>query len=305
VKIAALAGGVGGARLCHGLYQVSPERLSVVVNTGDDFRLHGLTLCPDFDTVLYTLAGWADPVQGWGVAGDTWNCWNQLQKLGGESWFRLGDQDLATHLYRSQRLAEGARLTQICQELSVRAGLSCALLPMADQPVPTRLRLPRGWVEFQDYFVRAQHQEAVLECRYEGANVVPPTPEVVAALSAADRIVLAPSNPFLSLRPILSLQGMADVWRACPARRVAVSPMIGSQAVKGPLAALLQSHGHPVNSLGIAQLLWEWADVLIIDEGDRELAAPIEALGLKVELAPTLMKDAPDRRRLAEVALRA
>lgn len=305
MKIAALAGGVGGARLCHGLYQVSPEHLSVVVNTGDDFRLHGLTLCPDFDTVLYTLAGWADPVQGWGIEGDTWKAWSQLQKLGGETWFRLGDQDLATHLYRSHRLAEGARLTQVCQELAVRAGVSATLLPMSDHPVPTRVRVPRGWVDFQDYFVREQHKEPVLECRYEGASVTSPTAEVLAALSGADRIVLAPSNPFLSLRPILSLQGMREAWRSCSARRVAVSPMIGSHAVKGPLAALLHSHGHPVDSLGVARLLWEWVDVLIIDEGDRHLAAPIEALGLKVELAPTLMKTDEDRRRLAEVALRA
>lgn len=304
MKITALAGGVGGSRLCHGLYQVAGDSLSVVINTGDDFSLHNLTICPDFDTVLYTLAGWSDPVQGWGIAGDTWNCWTQLQQLGGASWFRLGDKDLATHLYRSQRLKEGARLTQVSAELAGRAGVSATLLPMCDAPAPTRVRVSRGWVDFQDYFVRHQHQEPVLECSYGGGGVLPPSPEVEGAIRQAERLVIAPSNPFLSLKPILGLLGMSELWKSSAARKVGVSPMLGQQAVKGPLASLLQSLGYPVNSLGIAQLLWEWLDVLIVDETDQELVEPIEALGLQVHLAPTLMKNDADRRRLAEVSLR-
>lgn len=304
MNVAALAGGVGGSRLCHGLYQLAGESLSVVVNTGDDFHLHGLTLCPDLDTVLYTLAGWADPVQGWGIAGDTWNCWTQLQKLGGESWFRLGDKDLATHLYRTQRLREGARLTQVTAELCAQAGVTARLLPMCDAPAATRVRVSRGWVDFQDYFVRHQHQEPVLECSYAGAGTIPPSPEVERALRSADRLVVAPSNPFLSLKPIFTLLGMAELWKSCGARKVGISPMLGEHAVKGPLASLLHSLGHPVSSLGIAQLLWEWLDVLIIDDSDAHLVPLIEALGLQVELAPTLMKDSADRKRLAELCLR-
>lgn len=304
MQVTVLAGGVGGARLCHGLYRIEPEKLSLVVNTGDDFRLHGLAISPDLDTVLYTLAEWADPVQGWGLRDETWNCAQQLAQLGGESWFRLGDRDLATHLFRTQLLEQGLSLTQVIQQLAARAGLPTNLLwPMCDGQVSTKLRLSEGWVDFQDYFVKRQHVDCVLECRYEGAHQIPPTEGVVAALRAAERIVLAPSNPYLSLLPIMSLQGMASLWPQLKARKVAVSPMIGSRAVKGPLASLLESLGHPVSSLGIAQLLRDWIDVLIIDAGDAQLQPQIEALGLQVHLTPTLMIDTEDRERLARVAL--
>ncbi|MBT9584569.1 2-phospho-L-lactate transferase [bacterium] len=304
MQVAVLAGGVGGARLCHGLYRLQPEGLSLVVNTGDDFRLHGLAISPDLDTVLYTLAEWANPVQGWGLRDETWNCAQQLTQLGGESWFRLGDRDLATHLFRTHQLDQGLSLTRVMQQLAARAGLPTDLLwPMCDGQVRTKLRLSEGWVDFQDYFVKRQHTDRVLQCRYEGADQIPPTEGVVTALLAADRIVLAPSNPYLSLLPILSLQGMAALWPQLRARKVAVSPMIGTRAVKGPLASLLDSLGHPVSSLGIAQLLRDWIDVLIIDSGDTHLQPQIEALGLQVGLTPTLMKDTEDRERLARVTL--
>lgn len=303
MKVAVLAGGVGGARLSHGLYRIHPRDLTAIVNTGDDFQLHGLSISPDLDTVLYTLAEWADPVQGWGLRGDTQTCAQQLARLGGETWFRLGDLDLATHLFRSQRLGQGATLSQVTAELARAAKLELELLPMCDEPVPTKLRLASGWVDFQDYFVRRQHADPVLECLYQGADQTPPSPAVVAALTGAERIVLAPSNPFLSLQPIFSLQGFGDLWKGCPARKVAVSPMIGEAAVKGPLASLLASLGHPVNSLGIAQLLKNWIDFLILDDSDAALVPEIEKLGVKAVCTPTLMKTMEDRERLAQVCL--
>ncbi len=303
MKVAVLAGGVGGARLSQGLYRILPRDLTVIVNTGDDFQLHGLSISPDLDTVLYTLAEWADPVQGWGLQGDTQTCAQQLARLGGETWFRLGDLDLATHLFRTQRLSQGASLTQVTAELARSAGLQLQLLPMCDAPVPTKLRLATGWVDFQDYFVRRQHADPVLECRYQGADQTPPSSAVLEALKNAERIVLAPSNPFLSLQPIFSLQGFESLWAGCPARKVAVSPMIGEAAVKGPLASLLASLGHPVNSLGIAQLLRKWVDVLILDESDSALVPEIEKLGIQAICTPSLMKTTEDRERLAQVAL--
>lgn len=305
MKVAVLAGGVGGARLSHGLYRIHPLDLTVIVNTGDDFQLHGLSLSPDLDTVLYTLAEWANVEQGWGLQGDTSVCAQQLARLGGESWFRLGDLDLATHLFRTQRLSQGASLSEVTEELARAAGVSARLLPMCDGPVPTRLRLASGWVDFQDYFVRRQHADPVLECRYQNAAETDPTPTVVAALRAAERIVLAPSNPFLSLSPIFALRGFPQLWKDCRARKVAVSPMIGEAAVKGPLASLLHSLGHPVSSLGIAQLLKDWIDVLIVDQGDQSLQPAIESLGIQVVCTNTLMKDFSDRERLAQVTLSA
>ncbi len=238
-----------------------------------------------------------------GLRGDTQTCAQQLARLGGETWFRLGDLDLATHLFRSQRLSQGATLSQVSKELARAAGLQLQLLPMCDTPVPTKLRLASGWVDFQDYFVRRQHADPVLECRYQGAEQTPPGIAVAEALQAAERIVLAPSNPFLSLQPIFSLQGFRTLWKSCPARKVAVSPMIGEAAVKGPLASLLASLGHPVNSLGIAQLLRDWVDVLIVDQADNALVPAIRENGLEVVCVPTLMRSDEDRERLAQVTL--
>lgn len=305
MKVAVLAGGVGGARLCAGLHNSRRvERLQVVVNTGDDFRLHGLWISPDLDSVYYTLAGWADPERGWGYQDETWNCAERLKFLGGESWFQLGDKDLATHLYRTQQLSEGWNLTQITGQLCLQAGLPAdILLPMTDSVAQTRIRVEEGWLDFQDYFVRRQQKDRVLEVQYPQAEENLPSPAVLRALEQADRLILAPSNPFLSLFPIFELQGFADFWAGLPTPKVAVSPMLGNQAVKGPLASLLESLGYPVNSLGIAQLLKPWADTLIIDSSDAALEKDISRLGLRVVLTSTLMSQPEDRLRLAEAAL--
>lgn len=306
MKVAVLAGGVGGARLCDGLFRLSGTGLDLnfVVNTGDDFCLHGLSISPDLDTVLYTVAGWANPEQGWGLKQESWNCAEQLQALGGEIWFRLGDRDLATHLFRSQCLAQGLTLTQLTSRLCQSAQLPPDLiLPMCDRAVPTRVRTQDGWLDFQDYFVRRQHRDRVLECRYEGTAQTPPTSQVQQALRGAERLILAPSNPFLSLLPIMSLQGMAQLWHSCQVPKIAVSPMLGNQAVKGPLASLLESLGHPINSLGVAHVLQGWVDTILIDIQDSSLQQSIEALGIRVVLCDTLMRDVPDRQRLAQIVL--
>lgn len=303
MKATVLAGGVGGARLSLALAEALPA-LDVVVNTGDDFVLHGLTVCPDLDSVLYTLAGWSNRVQGWGLEPESWRCMEQLAQLGGDAWFRLGDRDLATHLLRTGRLSQGQRLTEITASLTAAAGVHARLLPMADTAVPTRVRVAEGWLEFQDYFVRRQGRDRVLELRYQGAESTPPSPDVVAAVRDAERLILAPSNPFLSLSPIFALQGFAELWQASTARKVALSPMVGETAVKGPLASLLADHDLPVNSLGVARVLRPWIEALVIHESDLALADPIRELGLVVELCDTMLTEAHQRAVVAELLLR-
>ncbi|MCA9791139.1 MAG: 2-phospho-L-lactate transferase [Candidatus Eremiobacteraeota bacterium] len=296
--IACLAGGVGGARLADGFHQAR-QPLSVVVNTGDDFVLHGLTICPDIDTVLYTLSGLSDHQRGWGLAGDSARCMEFLDKLGGETWFHLGDLDLATHLFRTQALT-GASLTEVTRTLATRLGVRAEILPMSDQPVRTRVRTHDGWLDFQDYFVRRAHRDEVLELAFQGIDQARPSPAVLEALGRADRLVICPSNPFVSVEPILSLPGLRQAWCAASAPKLAVSPILGGQAVKGPAAQMLASLGHDVSSLGIARLYAGLVDVLVLDECDRELVPAIEELGLRTVVCPTLMKTPADRRALAE-----
>ncbi len=292
-----LAGGVGGAKLCHGLYRIGCP-LTIVGNTGDDFRLHGLWICPDLDTVMYTLAERADEKQGWGLQGETWAVSRRLAELGGETWFRLGDGDLATHLFRTQALAAGHTLTQVTGRLCEAHGLPrTVLLPMSDQPAPTRVRTEQGWLDFQEYFVGQQHRPRVLECAY--APQAGPTAEVLQGLQSAERIVLAPSNPFLSLLPLFALDGFEAAWSRLKARKIAVSPMIGGQSVKGPLAELLPSLGYPCNSLGVALALRGKVDHWVLDESDAELRPDIESLGCSLSLVPTWMKQVADREALA------
>lgn len=292
-----LAGGVGGARLCHGFYRVGVP-LTIVANTGDDFRLHGLWICPDLDTLMYTLAERADKRQGWGLEGETWQVARRLEQLGGETWFRLGDGDLATHLFRTQALSHGQRLTTVTARLCAAHGLPEALLlPMSDKPSPTRVRSESGWLDFQDYFVRQQHRPRVLECSY--APEIRPTDEVLQALSAADRLLLAPSNPFLSLLPLFALQGFASAWDQCIAPKVGVSPIIGGKAVKGPLGELLPSLGFPCNSLGVALALRGRVDHWVIDVSEASLRSDIESLGCRVSVLPTWMGEVAEREELA------
>lgn len=289
MKVVLLAGGVGGSRLADGMARLLGSDLTVVVNTGDDFDHYGLRICPDLDTVLYTLSGLGDPERGWGLAGETYNCLEALERLGEEPWFLLGDGDLATHLWRRQALDRGLRLTQVTDHLRRRLGVTCRVLPMADEPVATRVRTDEGWLSFQDYFVRHKHQPAVRELAFQGSPGL--SPELEQALTEAELTVLAPSNPFVSLLPILRVSGLAE---RLPRPRLAVSPIVAGRALKGPAAAMLASLGFPVSAAGAALVLEGHLDELICDEQDRALELPCPARFL-----PTVMRNPEDRLELA------
>jgi LPPG:FO 2-phospho-L-lactate transferase len=287
-----------------------PGELTVVVNTGDDLELHSLAISPDQDTVLYTLAGIADPKQGWGIAGETWQAMNQLARLGEETWFRLGDRDLATHLFRTERLRRGARPTEVALELARSLGVSSRVLPMSDERVRTRVRTAGGWLDFQDYFVRLHQEPDVLEVDFDGAAEASMTPEVREAIRSAEAIVVAPSNPVVSIGPILAVPGMlaeivAARRRGVPA--VAVSGIIGGKALRGPADRMMAGLGEESSALGVARRYAEAAliDIFLLDREDEGLAAQVRALGVEVLVTDTVMTDADSRVRLAREMLAA
>lgn len=300
-KVVALAGGVGGARLAHGLAQLDASALTVIVNTGDDFEHLGLPIWPDIDTVLYTLAGIANRSQGWGIEGESWAFLDQLERLGLPTWFRLGDRDLATHVFRRLRLGDGERPTQVAAELARRLGVASTILPMSDSPVRTVVKTADGELAFQDYFVRLRCEIPVGGFRLAGIETAGTTPEIEAALGAPDlrAIVLCPSNPYVSIDPILSVGGMREALAKRPAPLVAVSPIIAGAAVKGPAAKMLRELGQDVSALGVARHYAELIDGIVIDDADAALAGKIEALGMQVLVTGTLMRDDADRARLA------
>jgi LPPG:FO 2-phospho-L-lactate transferase len=303
--ITALAGGVGAARLLRGLVGVVPPAdVTAVVNTGDDTVLHGLLICPDLDTVTYTLAGMNDDERGWGLAGESWTVMDALERLGGESWFRLGDRDLATHLYRTQRLADGASLSEVTAEITTALGIGARLLPMSDDPVRTRLTLVDGpEVAFQEYFVRRQHAVAVASVRFVGAESCRAAPGVLAALTDSDIVVICPSNPVVSVGPLLAVPGIADILRQRRSRVVAVSPIVAGAALKGPADRLMAELGVEPSVVGVAQIYAEVAGTLVIDESDESLAGAVEALGVRCVVAPTVMRTVDDSRRLSTTVL--
>ena len=311
MRVVCLAGGVGGAKLAEGLQQmVAPGELTVVVNTGDDLERHGLTVCPDHDTVLYTLAGIADPSQGWGIAGETFEVAAQLDRLGEETWFRLGDRDVATHIFRTERLRSGARPTEVARELAERLGVRTRILPMTDDTVRTRVRTDAGWLDFQDYFVRLHQEPEVREVRFEGIDSSGITAEVREAFRAADVIVVAPSNPIVSIGPILAVPGLlaeiaAARGRGVPA--VGVSGIVGGKALRGPADRMLSSLGDEPSALGVARRYAAVGllDMFVIDRADASLADAIRGLGLDVVVADTIMTDATSRACLARVMVAA
>lgn len=300
LRCVALSGGVGGARLSDGLSQVLGPELAVVVNTADDFDLCGLRICPDLDTVLYTLSGRCHEGQGWGLADETFHAAHALEALGGPAWFRLGDRDLATHLYRTGRLGEGARLTEVAAELARGLGLRSRVLPMCEEPVRTRIRTAQGTLDFQDWFVRRRQEDAVTGVEFAGIEHAHPTPEVRRVLAEADLLVIAPSNPFVSVEPILQVL-RRDLGGA---RKVAVSPILGGRALKGPAAAMLASLGHEVSALGVARLYAGLVDTFVLDEVDAALAPAVANLGMEPRVLPTVMRGPEGRRALAETVLR-
>jgi LPPG:FO 2-phospho-L-lactate transferase len=307
LRICALAGGVGGARLAHGLQQLpAPGSLSVIVNTGDDFDHLGLRICCDLDTVMYTLGGVADAAQGWGLAGDTRQAMDMVARYGGPSWFTLGDKDLGTHLVRTQLLARRERLTHVTHTLCQGLGIRSQILPMCDAPVATRIRTQAGeTLDFQTWFVGRRHADPVAAVEFAGIERASATPEASSALGSADVVVLCPSNPFVSLAPILAIPAYRRGLETASVPRVAVSPIIGGAAVKGPAAAMLASLGHEVSSVGIAHLYRGLIDVLVIDDQDRSLAPRIAELGIHPVVVPTLMSSEADRASLASHVLEA
>lgn len=289
--ITALAGGVGAARLLRGLVQVVPPAdVTAVVNTGDDTELHGLHISPDLDTVTYTLAGRNDDERGWGLAGETWTVMDELERLGGEAWFRLGDRDLATHLYRTDRLAGGATLSQVTADITAAMGVATRLLPMSDDPVRTRLTLAGGpEIAFQEYFVRLRHAVAVTAVRFQGAAAAAPAPGVLDAIAGADTVVVCPSNPIVSLGPLLAVPGIADAIADRRRDVVAVSPIVAGAALKGPADRLMAELGHEPTVVGVARLYADLVGTLVVDEADAPLAAEVDACGVQCVVAPTVM----------------
>ncbi|MBD0253829.1 MAG: 2-phospho-L-lactate transferase [Rubrobacter sp.] len=304
MKVCALAGGVGGAKLAAGLRdELPPGDLSVVVNTADDFDLWGLHICPDLDTVMYTLAGISNPETGWGIAGETFESLRMLGRYGEDTWFKLGDRDLATHILRKARLRSGETLTRVTAELSRALGIRSSVLPMSDDPVSTVLETPDGRLEFQEYFVRRGQEDEVLGVELRGVEEAAPTGAVLAAISGADAIVICPSNPVVSVGPILTLPGVREALARSSAPTVAVSPIVGGRALKGPADRMMLSLGHEVSATGVARMYAGLVDGMVvdtIDEGERE---SIEAFGMRVLATGSVMRDAADRARLASETL--
>ena len=304
MKVLALAGGVGGAKLAAGLEAaLPPGHLAVVVNTADDFDLWGLRVCPDLDTVMYTLAGISNPETGWGVEDESFAALDMLARYGEDTWFKLGDRDLATHVLRTARLRAGEPLTRIMAGLAGALGVRSAILPMCDEPVATVLDTPEGPLEFQEYFVRRGQRDEVLGLELRGIEDARPTEAVMGALDAAELVVLCPSNPVVSIGPILAVPGMRGALEASRAPRVAVSPIVGGRALKGPADRMLASMGHEVSAAGVARMYEGLVEGMVIDTEDEEERSGIEALGMRVLATGAIMRDAPDRARLAREVL--
>ena len=303
--VLALSGGIGGAKLALGLYRtLPPDTLTVVANPGDDFEHLGLAISPDLDTLLYTLSGLDNPELGWGRKGETWTFMAALEALGGDTWFRLGDGDLATHIERTRRLKTGESLSAIMDNFRRRLGIAARLLPASDDPVRTRLRTNDGWLDFQDYFVRLHCEPAVEEIAFAGADAARPPPEFLAALADPElrAVVICPSNPFISIDPILAVPGVRATLRDCAAPVVAVSPIVGGKAVKGPTAKMMAELGLPVDATAVARHYRDILDLYVADEAD---AAAVAGLDIPVVLSRTLMVSLEDREALARTVLAA
>tara|TARA_Y100001970_G_scaffold29934_1_gene37131 strand:- start:38558 stop:39520 length:963 start_codon:yes stop_codon:yes gene_type:complete len=295
-RITVIAGGVGAAKFLRGLLTVHPNQLvTAVVNVADDFRLHGLAISPDLDTVTYTLSGLVNPDTGWGRVDESWRVKDELARLGGQTWFNLGDLDLALHLYRTQRLSEGASLTEVTLELCDKLGIEATLLPASNEEIRTQLKVQnQGWVDFQDYFVAQQHNVVIEDLRFEGIEAANPGPEVISSLEKSDVIVIAPSNPFVSVKPVLEIPGVVDVLRERRTQVVAISPIVGGLALKGPASRMLEELGFERNSVGIASLYRDFAGTLVIDQKDSALTSQVQSEGMRAAVTDTIM-DTPER----------
>jgi LPPG:FO 2-phospho-L-lactate transferase len=304
MKVVALAGGVGGAKLADGLARCLEARdLTIVVNTGDDFDHFGLHICPDLDTVCYTLAGLANPLTGWGRQGETWNALEELKRLGAPSWFQLGDRDLATHLERTRRLQQGETLSEITQDFCRRWGVEPLVLPMSDEAVRTIVLTEEGELPFQEYFVRYRFRPAVRDFRFAGAETALAAKGVLKAIESADVVVLCPSNPFVSIDPILAVNGVREA--VMKRSVIAVSPIVAGEALKGPAAKMFHELGIPPSPAAVARHYLGFLRGMVLDVLDAEYASEIERMGVRPFVTQTVMTSTEDRRKLAESILRA
>ena len=299
MRITVLAGGTGAAKFLRGLTTVvPPEQVTVIGNTGDDTLIWGLHISPDLDTVTYALAGILDEPKGWGVRSDSFRCLAAMAALGRDTWFNLGDQDLAIHLLRTEALRAGESLSEVTEAIRRALGVRCRILPATDSPVRTRVLTPQGWLGFQEFFVREKALLDVLDVIYDGADEARPAPGVVEAIGEAAAVILCPSNPITSIGPILAVPGIAEALTATRAKVVAISPIVGGAPVSGPAGKLMAAKGLPVSALGVGQLYSAWLDLLVLDTRDQALAPDLLGLGIGPAVTDTIMTD-----RSREVAL--
>ena len=305
-KVVVLAGGVGGARFLQGLAAVIPaEDITVIGNTGDDLEVHGLCVSPDLDTVTYTLAGVVDPGQGWGIAGDTFECLDHLEKLGGETWFRVGDRDLATHIYRTSLLRSGLPLSVVTLRIARSLGVRSRLLPMSDDAVRTWVQTDQGLLDFQTYFVKHKWRDQVSGVEFAGAESAQPAPGVVDEIIAAQAVIVAPSNPIISIGPILAVTGIRDALRRTTAPVAAISPIVAGRAIKGPTARMMEGLGMEASAFDVARLYRNFANFFVLDQQDSTLSGRVEALGMKPVVTDTVMASSDIKAELARATLRA
>src|SRR6202022_2390545 len=290
-SITALAGGVGASKLLLGLYDViDPAALTIIVNTGDDITLHGLKISPDLDIVTYTLAGIVEPTKGWGYRGETFYPLKRLAVFGRRDWFNLGDRDLATHIHRSALLAEGKSLSDAAEAIRLALGVKSRILPMSDQPVPTIIDTKEGALHFQEYLVKRRAEPVVSGIRFEGVEIARPAPGVLQAISDADRIVICPSNPLISIGPILAVPGVRETLRARKKDVIAICPIVGGKSLKGPSDKMLAQLGYRASAEGVARLYADFTGTFVIDPLDRSQASAITRIDMKLEVIPTVMK---------------
>jgi LPPG:FO 2-phospho-L-lactate transferase len=302
--IAALAGGVGASKLLLGLHDVmDPRDLTVIVNTGDDITLHGLKISPDLDIVTYTLAGIVDEAKGWGYRGDTFHALKRLAAFGRINWFNLGDRDLATHIHRSAMLAEGKSLSDAAEAIRLALGVKARILPMCDQPVPTMIDTAEGELHFQEYLVKRRAQPVVRGIRFDGVDNAQVARGVLEAIRDADRILICPSNPLISIGPILAVPGIREALRARKESVIAVCPIVGGKSLKGPSDKMLAELGHEASALGVAKLYADFTGMFVIDPADKTQAESIRKLGMKAEIVPTVMRTRRQKRKVARSLL--
>ncbi len=304
MKITALAGGIGAAKFLLGLARVMrPEEITILANTGDDIEMFGLRISPDIDTLTYTLAGVINEATGWGIAGDTFESLKWMARYGAPSWFNLGDRDLATHIHRTDLLRRGQTLSEATDQIRLALGVRSSILPMTDDYTPTRVVTDEGQMHFQEYFVRRRCEPRVREIRFEHMESALPAPGLLRSIAEADRVIICPSNPFISIGPILAVPGVREALGQKRDSVTAITPIISGRALKGPAADMLRDLGHEVSATGVARLYRDFASLFVLDETDARTCPDIEDLGMRVVVTDTIMNTAEDKQRLAKTVL--